>query len=71
MGCRNLPKNSAVLEASVREIAQAYFQALERGDIHAVYFWRTVLVERLVMLRVAITDNQRDANARDDKSAGH
>lgn len=54
----------------MREIAQAYFEALNRGDIHGVYFWRTVLVERLVMLRVAIADNQRASDVSGDEQAG-
>lgn len=59
-----------MLEASVREVAQAYFEALNRGDLHGVYFWRSVLVERLVMLRVAIADNQRASGVSGDEQAG-
>lgn len=70
MGCKNLPKNSTVLEASVSEIAQAYFEALQRRDLEGVLFWRFVLLERLVMLRAALADSERASNVSGDEPAG-
>jgi hypothetical protein len=42
--------NWTIVEASAREVFEAYWLALERGELSAVLFWREILLERLGVL---------------------
>lgn len=48
-----------ILEASSREVFEAYIEALERGDLERATFWRPIVVERLGMMRGALEDYLR------------
>lgn len=50
---------SSVVEASAREIYDAYYQALVRQDWPSVRFWRPVLIERLGQLNGRATNHER------------
>lgn len=56
-----------IVEASAREVFEAYWQALERRDPVAVLFWREVLLERLGVLNGASGDSGRPSGARRDR----
>jgi hypothetical protein len=58
--------NWTIVEASAREVFEAYWQALERRDTVAVLFWREVLLERLGVLNGASGDSGRPSGARRD-----
>jgi hypothetical protein len=45
-----------IVEASAREVFEAYWGALERGEPTSIFFWREILLERLGVLSGA-TDN--------------
>ena len=45
-----------IAEAATRETLEAYIEALQREDWESAEFWRTVVLERLVSLNVAIGD---------------
>lgn len=51
--------NWVVLEASSREVFEAYVHALQRNDSVSAEFWRPICVERLVMMHGAIEDYLR------------
>lgn len=54
---------SSVVEASAREVFEAYVQAIQREDIEGILFWRPVVVERLVVMRGIVEDYLRDSGA--------
>jgi hypothetical protein len=53
----SLAKNYRLLEASIQEVTEALKLALLRGRQDDVEFWREVLLERVVALSAAITNN--------------
>lgn len=53
--------NWAVLEASSREVFEAYVSALQRDDMESVMFWRPIVIERLVMMHGALEDYLRNS----------
>ena len=62
--------NWEVLEASSREIMEAYLEALEGGEESRIRFWRSVVVERLVLIHGAVTDYYGAGGADRDESEG-
>lgn len=52
-----------VVEASAREVFEAYVQAIQREDLEAILFWRPVVVERLVVMRGILEDYLRNSGA--------
>lgn len=51
--------NWEILEASSREVFEAYVSALHRNDEQSAKHWRPIVVERLVMMHGAIEDYLR------------
>jgi hypothetical protein len=45
--------NWQIVEASAREVFEAYWEALDRRDAGRIFFWRSVLLERLAVLNGA------------------
>jgi hypothetical protein len=58
--------NSTIVRASAREVFEAYWQALERKDPAAIFFWREVLLDRLGVLNGATGDSERAPGAHRD-----
>ena len=52
-----------VAEAAVRELLDAYLQALQRGDREAAEFWRQNCAERIGNLNDAIRDYYESGRA--------
>lgn len=48
-----------ILEASAREVLEAYREALLRDDVLSEQFWRPIVIERLVMMHGAIEHFER------------
>jgi hypothetical protein len=59
--------NWTIVEASAREVFEAYWNALERKDAHAVFFWREILLERLGVLNGATGHSGRPFGADRDR----
>ncbi len=62
--------NWEVLEASSREVLEAYVEAVERGETERIRFWRAVVVERLVMCHAALTDYYGTSGTDGDEPEG-
>ena len=58
--------NSTIVRASAREVFEAYWQALERKDAPAIFFWREILLDRLGVLNGATGDSGRAPGAHRD-----
>ena len=58
--------NYRIVEASAREVFEAYWQALERGELSAVLFWREILLERLGVLNGAPGNSSGPSGAHRD-----
>jgi hypothetical protein len=52
-----------IVEASAREVFEAYAQARENGDREASEFWRIALIERLVVINGHTQHRERTARA--------
>lgn len=52
-----------IVEASAREVFEAYNLALANHDREAVVFWRDVLIDRLVIIHGYQYDRERAAGA--------
>ena len=59
--------NWQVLEASNREIVEAYVEAVKSRDIERIRFWRSVLDDRLVLIYGNVTAYYRNHGG--DRSA--
>lgn len=57
----HLETNWTILEASSREVLEAYLEALRRDDLEGELFWRPIVVERLGLIRGAVEDYFRDS----------
>lgn len=62
--------SSQIVEASAREVFEAYYQAIERGDWPSARFWRPILIERLEVLSGAKTNRGGSATAHREQSEG-
>ncbi len=62
--------NLVIMEASSREVLEAYVEAVERGEPERIEFWRYVVVERLVMMHAALTDYYRTGGTDRDEPEG-
>lgn len=62
--------NLQVMEASAREVFEAYVSAIERNDVESIMFWRPICVERLVMLHGAIEDYLRHSGTNGTQQKG-
>ena len=52
--------NWQVLEASNREIVEAYVEAVKSRDVERIRFWRSVLDDRLVLIYGNVTAYYRN-----------
>ena len=52
--------NWQVLEASNREIVEAYVEAVKSRDVDRIRFWRSVLDDRLVLIYGNVTAYYRN-----------
>ena len=50
-----------VVEASAREVFEAYVHAIQRDDLQGVLFWRPIVVERLVVMHGILEDYLRNS----------
>jgi len=56
-----------VILASVKELAQAYLQALEKNNVNEALFWREHLTERLELLLDTVGRVERTARVDGDE----
>lgn len=52
----------SILEASAREVYEAYHEALLRKDWISARFWRPIVIERLGLLSGRANDSERPAD---------
>lgn len=62
--------NWPILEASLREVHGAYKEAVKIGDEQRIAFWRSVLIERLVLIHGALKDYYGTSGADRDEPEG-
>lgn len=62
-----MPRDLAILRASVMEVLQAYLEAVKKGDSDQITFWRSVLLERMATVNDAVKYHQRASGTNTDK----
>lgn len=60
-------RDLSILRASVKEVLQAYLDAVTKNDRDQIEFWRGVLLERMSMVNDAVKHYQRASGANSDE----
>ena len=56
-------ENHSMLKASLKELTEAYQQAIRENNLEEAEFWNSVILERVASLNVAIRDSKATGGA--------